>query len=969
MSTEDGGFSSSSSTNFLAGANSSDTIQEEMYTPVRVLGKGAFGEAVLYRKTEDNSLVVWKEVNLTRCSERVMYDAQNEIEILSMLNHANIISYFNHFLDEQSLFIEMEYANGGTLYEKIVHQDGTLFEEELVLWYLFQTVAAVAYIHQIDVLHRDIKTLNIFLTKSGLIKLGDFGISRVLGDDKMAETVVGTPLYMSPELVKGQQYNAKSDIWAIGCVLYELLTLRRVFEASNQLKVVWGIVQKEHEDIDERYSKEMHSLVTQLLAKEPEKRPSAAEIMANPLLNDKKKERERKVWELNGIVRKAKSQSSFQAETVPVVTFTNSEVFYWGGGRLTPLKLEAFKDGNRALQVAAGHSHFAAVTVEKEIFTWANVHGGQELVGQLGHGDTACYKAPKKVEKLQGIPVKAVSCGEEFTACVTDEGKLYTFGSDYYGCLGRGEDYEPEDDDDNDEEEVKSPIMVSFFDERPVDKISCGDNHILALTQDKQVYSWGCGEFGRLGIGTEDDCRLPQKVTFQGKKEIKTVCAGSEGSFFLTTDGKMYACGSNEHNRLGFNTVTAGLRKRIVKECYDIPYKDVPTLVKPLNRYNIKAISAGHTHSATIDSFGRLIMFGSNQYGQLGVGDCKGRSGICEVKGVLTGKHVVSASCGDGFTIIATTDNQIFSFGHVDSGRLGHGDDLSGSHKKKQSISTPKPVFGSLHMVSGLSCRYWHTIIIAEKVLSKSKTFRSPRMDSTSSKVSSQVSQDSVFTESFDQESEKSTPDPTPVRSSQSVESRQSSLQVPSANHTPETSSNDVEHYTGSSGQETGGSVSQRDERSNGGGDDDDDENSEESSMPPWLKNELEEAEFIPMPTIESVNNDRTDSATPINNDPSQHNSTTNKLPSDKPTLDGTGSTDSGFHRPHFVPPLSFAALSQSGDSFKMGLARDAEVEALRDRVTHLENENQKLFNMVSDQQARLLELEKRLTQIEGTGV
>lgn len=76
-----------------------------------------------------------------------------------------------------------------------------------------------------------------------------------------------------------------------------------------------------------------------------------------------------------------------------------------------------------------------------------------------------------------------------------DEGQVYTFGSDYYGCLGRGEDYEPEDDDD--EEEVKSPILVSFFNERPVNKISCGDNHILALTKDKQVYSWGCGEFGK----------------------------------------------------------------------------------------------------------------------------------------------------------------------------------------------------------------------------------------------------------------------------------------------------------------------------------------------------------------------------------------------------------------------------------------------------------------------------------------
>ncbi|XP_035665830.1 serine/threonine-protein kinase Nek9-like, partial [Branchiostoma floridae] len=108
----------------------SDGGQEEMYIPVKVLGRGAFGEAILYRKTEDNSLLVWKEVDLTRLSEKERQESQTEIEILSMLDHPNIVSYYNHFLDGSTLLIEMEYANGGNLYEKIVHQDD-LFPEEV----------------------------------------------------------------------------------------------------------------------------------------------------------------------------------------------------------------------------------------------------------------------------------------------------------------------------------------------------------------------------------------------------------------------------------------------------------------------------------------------------------------------------------------------------------------------------------------------------------------------------------------------------------------------------------------------------------------------------------------------------------------------------------------------------------------------------------------------------------------------
>uniref|UniRef100_A0A8C5BGF8 non-specific serine/threonine protein kinase n=1 Tax=Gadus morhua TaxID=8049 RepID=A0A8C5BGF8_GADMO len=673
------------------------------YIPIRILGRGAFGEATLYRRTEDNSLVVWKEVELNCLSEKERRDVMNEISILSILQHNNIIAYFNHFMDKDTLFIELEYCNGGNLYDKINQQKGELFTEEMVIWFLYQIASAVAHIHKAGILHRDIKTLNIFLTKTTLIKLGDYGLAKKLDSQfAMAETCVGTPYYMSPELCQGVKYDFKSDIWAMGCVIFEVLTLTRTFDATNPLNLCVKIVQGNWTmDVDDKvYSPELIRLVYECLDQDPVKRPSADQILDQPVVSCSRQELEERVALLNSAMKKPKL-SNVTESPVAVVTTRYREVYCWGGGKFTPQKLDTFKGGNSAQQVCAGENHFAVVTVEKELYTWANVQGGAKMVGQLGHGDQSSYRQPKKVDCLQGKAIRQVACGADFTACVTDEDQMYMFGSDYYGCLGVENERGPQ---------ALEPVLLEFFEERPVRQVSCGDNHVVVLTQRGDIYSWGCGEHGRLGLDCEDDFSSPMQVEMPKGAIMCSVSCGSDGTFFLTEAGKVLACGNNEFNKLGLNQGISGLKNHRGEASQSIPYTTTLTLVKQLSRFKIQLISQGKTHAAAIDERGRLITFGCNKYGQLGVKDFKKHQGVQVLMGPFGGNPVTKVSCGDGFTIAATDDNQIFAWGNAGNGRLGMPADKGFGSEVCPAL--PRPIFGSLHHVPDLSCRAWHTILI-----------------------------------------------------------------------------------------------------------------------------------------------------------------------------------------------------------------------------------------------------------------
>ena len=255
------------------------------YEQVRVLGQGGFGKAILARRRDDQTLAVIKEVPLLSLKPKDRDDAFQEAKLLSTLSHPFIVTYIDSFQEKGNLYIAMEYADGGDLAGKLQKLGGKLMSEEEALHYFIQIALAIKYIHDRKILHRDLKTQNIFLTKDGTVKLGDFGIARVLQHTfQVCKTQIGTPYYLSPELCEGRSYNAKTDIWSLGCILYELLTLKKAFDATNMNQLIVNIIRGRHPPISSAFSVEVRQLVDAMLTKDPSKRPSINQILQLPFI-------------------------------------------------------------------------------------------------------------------------------------------------------------------------------------------------------------------------------------------------------------------------------------------------------------------------------------------------------------------------------------------------------------------------------------------------------------------------------------------------------------------------------------------------------------------------------------------------------------------------------------------------------------------------------------------------------------
>lgn len=253
------------------------------YEKVKQIGKGSYGKVYLMRDKTNDELVVVKQIPIKSKDQKGKNAAMKEAHVLEMLQHPNVIAYLDSFFDHRGGFcIVLEYADGKDL-QKYLESHGEV-EERQVLQIFTQLILGLDYIHSQNILHRDIKTANVFLFRKGLVKLGDFGIAREVSNNELAHTLIGTPYFMCPELLRGQSYGFPADVWAAGCVLFELMARRHAFTGKSREELFANIMGGQMPEMPTQYSKELIDLLRQMLNQDPSKRPTCKEILETSIV-------------------------------------------------------------------------------------------------------------------------------------------------------------------------------------------------------------------------------------------------------------------------------------------------------------------------------------------------------------------------------------------------------------------------------------------------------------------------------------------------------------------------------------------------------------------------------------------------------------------------------------------------------------------------------------------------------------
>ncbi|ROW10347.1 hypothetical protein VMCG_01983 [Cytospora schulzeri] len=295
---------------------------DDKYEILEKIGHGSFGIIRKVRRKEDGMVLCRKEISYLKMSQKEREQLHAEFTILSSLRHPNIVGYYSreHLKSSQDLHIYMEYCGNGDL-GRVIRELHTKnqYAEEAFVWSIFsQLVTALYRCHYgidppdvgknvmglgptarpktpaggMTILHRDLKPENIFLGEDNSVKLGDFGLSKVLTSQQFASTYVGTPFYMSPEICAAEMYTLKSDVWSLGCIIYELCTREPPFNAKSHYQLVQKIKEGKVAPLPNVYSAELSAVIRDCLRVNPDRRPDTAALLNLPVVRLMRKERE-----------------------------------------------------------------------------------------------------------------------------------------------------------------------------------------------------------------------------------------------------------------------------------------------------------------------------------------------------------------------------------------------------------------------------------------------------------------------------------------------------------------------------------------------------------------------------------------------------------------------------------------------------------------------------------------------------
>ena len=262
----------------------------ENFKIIDKIGEGAYSTVYTVRRIEDGILYALKKVKIQSLSQKEKQNALNEVRILASVNSPFVISYKESFIDEtdQTLCIIMEYADEGDLFQKITlyKKLHTTFDENDVWKIFIQITKGLHDLHEYNILHRDLKSANVFLFRDGTAKLGDLNVSKI-SFRGLGCTQTGTPYYASPEVWKDNPYDLKSDIWSLGCLCYELLMLKTPFRAESMEALYRKVMKGKYPEINKKYSKKFDYVISYMLQLKPENRPNTQQILNMPEIQQK----------------------------------------------------------------------------------------------------------------------------------------------------------------------------------------------------------------------------------------------------------------------------------------------------------------------------------------------------------------------------------------------------------------------------------------------------------------------------------------------------------------------------------------------------------------------------------------------------------------------------------------------------------------------------------------------------------